>query len=59
MDLGPHANFIVAAYAIALVVVGVLIVWVVLDHRTQRRILGDLEKRGLTRRSDRSALESR
>jgi heme exporter protein D len=59
MNLGPHANFIVAAYAIALVVVGVLIVWVVLDHRTQRRILGDLEKRGLTRRSDRSALESR
>jgi heme exporter protein D len=51
MNLGPHANFILAAYAVAVVIVGTLIVWVVLDHRTQRRILGDLEKRGAARRS--------
>jgi heme exporter protein D len=51
MDIGPHASFILAAYAIAVVIVGTLIVWIVLDHRAQRRILGDLEKRGATRRS--------
>jgi heme exporter protein D len=57
MDLGPHASFIVAAYTVALVIVGTLIAWVMLDHRAQQRMLGDLEKRGVTRRSDRSAME--
>jgi heme exporter protein D len=51
MNLGPHADFIVAAYAIALAVIAALIVWVALDHAAQRRILGDLEERGITRRS--------
>ena len=51
MDLGPHAGFIVAAYAIALAVVAALIAWIVLDHRAQRRILEDLERAGVTRRS--------
>jgi heme exporter protein D len=51
MDLGPHAGFIVAAYAIALAVVAGLIAWIVLDHRAQLRILADLERAGVTRRS--------
>jgi heme exporter protein D len=51
MNLGPHASFILAAYAVALIIVGTLIVWVMTDHRTQRRILAELEKRGATRRS--------
>ena len=51
MDLGPHAGFIVAAYAVAVVVVAGLIAWIVLDHRTQTRILEDLERAGVTRRS--------
>jgi len=51
MDLGPHAGFILAAYAIALAVVGALIAWIVLDHRAQLRILEDLERAGVTRRS--------
>ena len=51
MDLGPHAGFIVAAYAIALAVVAALIAWIVLDHRAQLRILEDLERAGVTRRS--------
>ena len=51
MDLGPHAGFIVAAYAIALAVVGSLIAWIVVDHRAQLRILEDLERAGATRRS--------
>ena len=51
MDLGPHAGFILAAYAIALAVVAGLIAWIVLDHRAQLRILDDLERAGVTRRS--------
>ena len=53
MNLGPHANFIVAAYAVTLFVVAALIAWVLLDYSAQRRILGDLEERGVTRRSQR------
>lgn len=55
MDLGPHAVFIVAAYAAAVIVLGGLIAWVLLDHRTQRRKLADLEMRGVSRRSERTA----
>ena len=51
MDLGPHAGFIVAAYATAFAVVASLIAWIVLDHRAQLRILDDLERAGITRRS--------
>jgi heme exporter protein D len=54
MDLGPHAVFIVAAYAVAVLVAVTLIVWVMLDHRAQRRSLDDLEAHGVMRRSDRS-----
>lgn len=43
--LGPHAAFIVAAYAIAALVLGGLILWVALDYRVQRRLLDDLETR--------------
>jgi heme exporter protein D len=53
MNLGPHADFIVAAYAVTLFVVTALIAWVLLDYSAQRRILGDLEERGVTRRSQR------
>ena len=53
MDLGPHASFIVAAYAIASVVIIALIGWVIADHRRQRAILQDLERNGVTRRSAR------
>jgi heme exporter protein D len=52
MALGPHAAFIVAAYAITLVVVVVLIAWVMLDHRAQARALADLDARGVRRRSE-------
>ena len=51
MNLGPHADFIVAAYAVTLFVVAALIAWVLLDYSAQCRILGDLEGRGVTRRS--------
>ena len=54
MNLGPHADFIVAAYAVTLFVVAALVAWVVLDYAAQRRVLGDLEERGITRRSRRA-----
>ncbi|HEY7999102.1 MAG TPA: heme exporter protein CcmD [Pseudolabrys sp.] len=53
MNLGPHADFIVAAYAVTVFVVAGLVTWVVLDYSAQRRILGDLEQSGVTRRSQR------
>ena len=54
MNLGPHADFIVAAYAVTVFVVAALVGWVVLDYLAQRRILGDFEERGVTRRSQRA-----
>ena len=51
MELGPHAAFIVAAYAAGGVVVAALIAWIVADHRAQQRILAELERQGVTRRS--------
>ena len=54
MNLGPHAVFIVAAYVAAALVVLGLIAWVLADYDAQRRLLADLETRGVTRRSKRS-----
>ena len=54
MNLGPHADFIVAAYGIAVLVVAALIGWVALDYRAQKRSLERLEARGITRRSERT-----
>jgi heme exporter protein D len=51
MDTINHLGFIVASYAAAFVVVCVLIAWVALDYRAQRRKLAELEMRGVTRRS--------
>jgi len=43
MDLGQHAAFIIAAYAITLLVLVGLILWVLVDYRAQRRMLDELE----------------
>ncbi len=51
MSATPHIGFILAAYAAAVVIVGALIGWIMLDYRTQRRLLIDLDRRGITRRS--------
>jgi heme exporter protein D len=51
VSLGPHAAFILAAYASAAVVVAALVAWVMADHRAQRRVLADLETKGIARRS--------
>ena len=53
MDLGPHAAFIWASYAVVAVVLTVLIGWLVFDGRRQQRLLDELEARGVRRRSSR------
>jgi heme exporter protein D len=50
MNLGPHADFIILAYAVAGAVVGALIAWILLDYRAQKVMLADLEARRVTRR---------
>jgi heme exporter protein D len=55
MNLGQHAGFILIAYAAAAVILLVLIGWIALDHRVQRRALDEMEARGVTRRSGRQS----
>jgi heme exporter protein CcmD len=45
MDLGAHAGFVWAAYAIEAAALGLLSLWLVLDGRRQRRFLNNLEAR--------------
>ncbi|SCB14989.1 heme exporter protein D [Bradyrhizobium yuanmingense] len=59
MSLGPYASFIVASYAAVALVIAILIGWVMLDYRSQTQRLRELEQRGITRRSGRSATELR
>jgi heme exporter protein D len=54
MNLGPHAAFILTAYAAAIVIVAGLVAWVVLDRRQLTRSLDALEAQGFTRRSGRT-----
>jgi heme exporter protein D len=49
MELGPHAGFIVAAYATAAIVIGALVAWVVVDYRALARALAEIEAKGMGR----------
>ncbi|SFV15390.1 heme exporter protein D [Bradyrhizobium arachidis] len=59
MSLGPYASFIVTSYAAAALVVAILVGWIVLDYRSQTERLRELDRSGVTRRSGRSATDSR
>jgi heme exporter protein D len=50
-DLGPHAAFIIAAYAVTFIALAALAFFIVEDDRKQRRQLAALEARGIKRRS--------
>jgi heme exporter protein D len=50
-DLGPHAAFIWAAYAVTVIAVAALILFIVQDDRRQRQLVADLERQGIRRRS--------
>ncbi len=45
MDLGAHAGFVWAAYAIEAAALGLLSLWLVLDGWRLRRLLDNLEAR--------------
>jgi heme exporter protein D len=49
-----HTGFIAAAYLTTAVVLVALVFWIVVDGRTQRRRLADLDARGIRRRSAQS-----
>jgi heme exporter protein CcmD len=55
MTLASHADFIYAAYGAAVVILGLLILWVALDYRSLQRTLVEFEDEGVTRRSDQTA----
>ena len=51
-DLGPHAVFIVSAYAGVAVVTTALIAWVAWNASSVKQRLATLEAQGVRRRSD-------
>lgn len=52
MDLGPHAAYIWACFALAGAIIAALTAWLVIDGRRQQRLITELEARGVRRRSD-------
>ena len=57
MAATAHIGFIAAAYGAGVVVIAALIAWVMLDYRLQRRILGELETKGVSRRAARESAD--
>lgn len=51
LDLGPHAAFIFAAYGVTFVAGAALALFIVGDDRKQRRLIAELERKGIRRRS--------
>jgi heme exporter protein D len=52
MDLGPHGVFILTAHAATGLILAGLILRAIVDQRTQRRALAELEALGLRQRPD-------
>ncbi len=59
MSLGPYAFFIVTSYALVTAVVLILIIWIAIDYRRQKRRLRELEASGVVRRSGRGVADIR
>jgi len=57
MSLGPYAIFIVTSYMLVAAIVAMLIAWIAIDYRRQKRRLHELEAGGVQSRSGRSATE--
>ena len=49
--LSYHGGFILAAYAVTIVILAGVFLWIILDGRAQKRRLAELEARGIRRRS--------
>ncbi|MGI8723808.1 MAG: heme exporter protein CcmD [Methyloceanibacter sp.] len=50
-EFGQHAIFILAAYGVTFIAVCALALVIVADDRKQRRLLAELERKGIRRRS--------
>jgi heme exporter protein D len=59
MSLGRYAPFILTSYGIVAAVVVFLIVWIAMDYRRQQKRLRELEASGVSRRSGRSAVDTK
>jgi heme exporter protein D len=59
MSLGRYAPFILTSYGIVAAVVLFLIVWIAMDYRRQQKRLRELEASGVSRRSGRSAVDTK
>jgi heme exporter protein D len=57
MSLGPYTSFILASYLVVLAVVVLLIAWIAIDYRRQKKRLNELESDGIVRRSSRSTAD--
>ncbi|WP_371347403.1 heme exporter protein CcmD [Ancylobacter sp. IITR112] len=49
--LGEHGFFILSCYAMSAVALGALALWIVVDGRSVRRRLEEMDARGVRRRS--------
>jgi heme exporter protein D len=57
MSLGPYASFILTSYLVVLAVVVLLIAWIAIDYRRQKKHLAELETGGIVRRSTQSTTD--
>jgi heme exporter protein D len=57
MPASAHVGFILAAYGAAGLVLSLLVLWVLIDHRTQVRAIETLEAQGARRVSGRASAE--
>jgi heme exporter protein D len=57
MSLGPYTTFIVISYLVVFAVVVLLIAWIAIDYRRQKRRLSELVSDGIVRRSARSTTD--
>ncbi|MER9726284.1 MULTISPECIES: heme exporter protein CcmD [unclassified Mesorhizobium] len=52
--MSAHALYVAAAYGITAIVLAGLIGWILLNQRTRKRELAELEAAGVRRRSDKA-----
>jgi heme exporter protein D len=57
MGATAHIDFIAAAYAAAVIIIGALIAWIAVDYRMQIHTLAELDEQGVARRSATSRTE--
>jgi heme exporter protein D len=57
MSLGPYTSFILTSYLVVLAVVVLLIAWIAIDYRRQKKRLNELESDGIVRRSSPSTAD--